>query len=118
MLVIIGLIVISIFFPPMAFVLVIYILYLFLTKTKRRNRIIFTEIDFLIKTGREHSELKHLYYESAKSFAEDQGAYVSPDKNDPENDYLAFRMMINENLYRVSVQRWESDGTILSVIKI
>jgi hypothetical protein len=115
MLVVIALIIISIFFPPAWFALAAYIVYLVLTKRKRRNRVILFEIQKLIATGQEELILKHLYYDAAKSFATEHGASMSPYKNDPEDDCLIFDMSIGGEAYSICVQRWMKDETMLTV---
>lgn len=117
MFVVIGLAIISIFFPPAWFALAAYIVYLVLTKQKRRNRVITYEIHKLITTGQEEAILKHVYYAAAKSFAAEHGASMSPYKNDPEDDCLIFEMVINGQEYQVMVQRWLEDETRLTVEK-
>lgn len=118
MLVVIALIIISIFFPPVWFALAAYVVYLVLTKKQRRNRVIMFEIQKLIATGQEETVLKHLYYEAAKSFAAEHGASMSPYKNDPQDDCLIFNMSIRGEAYRICVQRWMKDETMLTVKKI
>lgn len=115
MLIVIALIIISIFFPPAWFALAAYIVYLVMTKKQRRNRVIMFEIQKLIATGQEDAVLKHLYYESAKSFAADHGASMSPYKNDPQDDCLIFDMRIRGEVYSICVQRWMKDETLLTV---
>jgi len=115
MLVIIALIIISIFFPPAWFALTAYIVYLVLTKKQRRNRVIMFEIQKLIVTGQEVAILKHLYYDAAKSFAEEHGASMSPYKNDPADDCIIFEMSIRNEAYSICVQRWMEDETMLTV---
>ena len=105
----------AIFFPPMWFALAAYIVYLVLTKRKRRDRTILFEIQRLIATGQEEVILKHIYYEAAKSFAAEHGASMSPYKNDPKDDCLIFDIVINDNDYRIYVQRWMKDETLLTV---
>lgn len=115
MFVVIALIITSIFFPPALFALAAYIVYLVLTRKKRRNRVILFEIRRLIATGQEEAILKHLYYDSAKSFAAEHGADMSPYKNDSDDDCLSFEMVIGGKEYRVMVQRWMKDETMLNV---
>lgn len=115
MLVIIALIIISIFFPPAWLALAAYIVYLVLTKKQRRNRVIMFEIQKLIVTGQEEAILKHLYYDATKSFAAEHGASMSPYKNDPADDCLIFDMSIRNEAYRICVQRWMKDETMLTV---
>ncbi len=117
MLIVIGLVIISLFFPPAWFALVAYIVYLVLTKKKRRNRVITYEIQKLIATGQEEAILKHVYYAAAKSFAAEHGATMSPYKNDQEDDCLFFEMVIGGQEYKVMVQRWMEDETRLTVEK-
>jgi hypothetical protein len=111
----IALVIISIFFPPAWFVLAAYIVYLVLTKKKRRNRVITYEIQKLIATGQEEAILKHVYYAAAKSFAAEHGASMSPYKNDQEDDCLIFEMVVGGKKYEVMVQRWMVDETMLTV---
>lgn len=111
----IVLVIISIFFPPAWFALAAYIVYLVLTKKKRRNGVITHEIQKLIATGQEESILKHVNYAAAKSFAAEHGASMSPYKNDPEDDCLIFEMVIGGKEYEVVVQRWMDDETMLTM---
>lgn len=112
---VIALVIISIFFPSVWFVLVAYIVYLVLTKKTRRNKVITYEIQKLISTGQGDAVLKHLYYAAAKSFAVEHGARMSSYKNDPADDCLIFEMLIGGREYEVSVQRWMNDETMLTV---
>ncbi|PST67106.1 hypothetical protein [Shewanella algae] len=115
MFVIAILIIVSIFFPPAWFALVAYIVYLIVTKKKRRDRVIIFEIQKLIATGQEEVILKHLYYEAAKSFAAERGASMSSYRNDPADDCLIFDMDVNGKEYSICVQRWLKDETMLTV---
>lgn len=115
MFVLIVLITISIFVPPMWIATAAYVVYLFLTKKKRRHQALLNEIVQLAKEGREMSVLKHVYYEAAKSFAVDWGAKLSPYKNDPRDDTLVIYLNILEKDYQVFLQRWDEGGTLLTV---
>lgn len=113
----IALVIISIFFPPAWFALAAYIVYLVLTKKKRRNKAITHEIQKLIATGQEESILKHVYYAAAKSFASEHGARMSQYKNDPDDNCLFFQMVVGGQEYQVMVQQWMDDDTMLKVKK-
>jgi hypothetical protein len=115
MLLTVVLIVISIFFPPAWFSVIAYVLYLVLTKKKRRDKVLMRAIRKLINAGEEQAILKHVYYSAAKSFAADHGASMSPYKNDSEDDCLIFDINMNGNSYSVCVQRWMKDETMLTV---
>lgn len=115
MLLIVALIVISIFFPPAWFAVIAYVLYLVLTKKKRRDKTLMRAVRELIAAGEEQAILKHVYYSAAKSFAADHGASMSPYKNDSEDDCLIFDLNIDGKSYNVCVQRWMKDETMLTV---
>jgi hypothetical protein len=114
-LVIIALVVISIFFPPAWFALVTYVVYLALTKSSRRNKVIFSKVRELVATGKESAVLSQLFYESAKSFAAENGASMSPYKNDPEDDCLIVNLVIDGIKYNVCFQRGMKGETLLTV---
>jgi len=73
------------------------------------------EIRKLIATGQDQTILKNVYYDAAKSFAAEHGAEMSPYQNDPEDNCLFVELAIDGTMYSVSVQRWMSDETMLTV---
>ncbi len=73
------------------------------------------EIRRLIKESKEQDIIKSLYYEAAKSFAAENGAEMSPYKNDPEDNCLFIDITVDGSDYRVCFQRWELGGTLLCV---
>ncbi len=116
MLTIIVLVVISFFFPPFWFVTVGYIIYLVMTKDKRRDKIIMSEILKSIALKREEVECDFLYFDSAKNFAVQHGATLSKFKNDPEDDTLIIELEIGYEDYQITFQRFGKDGTLLTVL--
>ncbi|ART47736.1 hypothetical protein CBP33_06010 [Acidovorax carolinensis] len=115
MLIGIVLVAISLFFPPAWLALVAYIAYLVVTKKSRRDKIIMHEIRRSISEGRGDTIIKALYYEAAKSFAAENGALMSPYKNDPEDDCLIVDLTVDGSEYEVCFQRWDAGGTLLTV---
>lgn len=115
MLVVLLLVGISLFFPPVWLAVMAYVVYLVLTRKKRRNRIIMYEIHKSIQLNQEERELKHIYYEAAKSFAAEHGARMSRYKNDSEDDCLIFRMNVSGIDYNICVQKCLKGDTVLTV---
>lgn len=114
MLTIFFLIAVSFFLPPFWFVTIGYIIYLFATRKKRRDKIIMHEITQLIVQNRERTLLEHLYFDSAKSFAIDYGATA----DDLSEDRLDMELNIDGEGYRITLQRQENDETLLSVCSV
>lgn len=115
MLVVIILTIIAIFFPPAWFAVMAYTAYLIATNKSRRNRVFLTEIEYLLSSGQESTILSYMHYGTAKAFAADNGASMSPYKHDPEDDCLIFDMSIGGRVYSVCVQRWMKNDVMLTV---
>lgn len=112
---IVILVIISFFLPIMWFAVAAYVAYLMLTRKTRRDNIIFGEIRRLISLGKDSAVLDYLYYDAAKSFARDHGAYMSPFTNDPADNCLIVELNVDNHSYNVMVQRWSKNGTLLSI---
>lgn len=106
---------ISLFIPPFWIITIGYIIYLISTKKKRRNRVLFNEIIKSIALKREQVVLNYLYFEAAKSFAVDHGAVLSKFNNDPSDNTLIVYLTIGGEDYKIILQLWMKDETLLSV---
>lgn len=109
------LVLVAFFFPPVWAVLVVYIIYLVLTKESREGALLMREINGLIVNKREDVILKKVGYGTAKKIAAAKGALMSIYKNDPEDDTLWFEISHDGNRYDVCVQRWLINSTLLTV---
>jgi len=81
----------------------------------RREEAMLKAIQSLILSGQESETLSHIYYEAASGFAKENGANMSPYKNDPDDDTLIFYLDVFGEAYHICVQRWKKDDTFLTV---
>ncbi len=104
------LITLSVFMPPFWLVTAGYIAYLIATRKKRRDKIIMDEIMQSIAQQRERVRLDYLYFPSARNFAIEQGIILFED-----DDSLVVKLKIDEQDYRITLQRQNNNETQLSV---
>ncbi|MCW8994502.1 MAG: hypothetical protein OQK77_01670 [Psychromonas sp.] len=112
MLTLFFLVAVSVFIPAFWFITLGYLIYLVATRKQRRDKVILHEIMQSIAQESEPVILDYLYFDSAKSFAFDHGAtdVLSKDK-------LLFSLDFNGVNYQIMLQRWDNDGTLLSVCR-
>ncbi|MFK3711109.1 hypothetical protein [Leclercia adecarboxylata] len=94
------------FFFPLAWaVLVAYLIYLFLSKEKRRNSAIENRIKKMILSGVNYCGFKEIYYEAAKSYAISKGSRAA------DNESAGATIEINgKNYFAVFIRR--NDGGV------
>lgn len=119
MYILIALFIVSIFIPFFWIFFFGYIAWLFFTKKAKRTIIMRNAISNLISSGQTETLLPYIYYEAAQQYAVDCGANLSPYKNDPANDSLAFDVKAdNNNSYSVFISKWHDGSTFLSIEKL
>lgn len=112
MLVLVILFILSFFFPPLWIVFGIYLVWLFMTASKRRNAILDSEIKKMLVTGRGEAILKHVYWEAAAKYAVEHGAQMSKYSKSPSDEtvYSIEHFPFNGSVYSIMLSR-EMDGS-------
>ncbi|WP_368495624.1 tetratricopeptide repeat protein [Pseudomonas fulva] len=93
------------FFPPIWFALAGYCIYIFASRTTRRDNAVESRIKIVISSGKESISFKDLYYEAAKSYAVAKGAKAA------DKDSASARIIVEGRTYSVIFIRDVGGGT-------
>lgn len=120
MLVLITLIIISVFFPPIWILTIGHAIYLFMTKEKRRNKLVSAEIVNMINTGKTEKEA-FITFADARAFSKAMGGGIVTDAGGARSLSAphSFSMDYNGSSYIIYFHRNEySAGTVISISKL
>lgn len=93
-------------FPPLWLGLIGYIIYLWKTGKQRRSDIIQSHLKKMIDARQTKANVRNLYFEAARAFAEDHGGRIFPE----DQDIISCTVGIGGKPHRVSFMRERNSG--------
>lgn len=107
--IIIALAVVGFAFPPAWLALLGYGIYIFASRTSRRNDAVESRVKKMVAAGRGSASFSDLYFEAARSYAIEKGAKA------PEPNAASAHILVDGRKYFVVFSRAASGGTMISV---
>ena len=107
--IIIALAIVGFFFPPAWLALLGYGIYIFASRTSRRNDAVESRVKKMVSAGKGSAAFSDLYFEAARSYAIEKGAKA------PEPNAASAHILVDGRNYFVVFSRATSGGTMISV---
>lgn len=107
--IIIALAVVGFAFPPAWLALLGYGIYIFASRTSRRNDAVESRVKKMVSAGKGSASFSDLYFEAARSYAIEKGAKA------PEPNAASAHILVDGRKYFVVFSRAASGGTRISV---
>jgi len=107
--IIIALVIAGFAFPPAWLALLGYGIYIFASRTSRRNDAVESRVKKMVSAGKGSASFSDLYFEAARSYAIEKGAKA------PEPNAASAHILVDGRKYFVVFSKAASGGTMISV---
>ena len=108
-LIILGLLLLGCFFPPLWLLLIGYLIYIYASRHTRKERAVEGRIRRMVAARRDMATFSELYYEAARSYAISKGCTYS------DNEAASAAVMIDGKAYYVVFLRERDGGTTITL---